>query len=302
MSRVTIAPIVTFLLVSLSANGSSQALPRVAPESVGLSADCLERVDNVFESYIADGVMAGVSWPSRGREDWHIFEPSVGWIWRRSGNERGRHIPTCFNDQTDYQRRRDDALRRGAFPTRGSGVLVHPGIGGMQPETVAAGGGDVREMTVRDLLTHTAGLPGNGQDPRHQRIWGDRDLTHEQIMVEIGKQPLAYAPGTEFRYSDGSTRILGYLVEVLSHQRFEAFLEDRIFRPLGMVDTRFYVRGEDAHRVPAAYDLNADGVTEELYPQVRVQDLRLPTAPRGSGGLFSTANDYIRFSDASERR
>jgi CubicO group peptidase (beta-lactamase class C family) len=116
-----------------------------------------------------------------------------------------------------------------------------------------------------------------------------------QATAEIGKQPLAYPPGTEWRYS-GATNVLGYLVEVLAHQPFEVFLEDRIFRPLGMVDTRFFVPEEESHRVPAAYAVNEEGVTEELWPQPPAQDLRLPSAPRGAGGLFSTANDYLRLS------
>jgi len=168
-------------------------------------------------------------------------------------------------------------------------------LAGMQPETMGAEGDEVREMTVRDLLTHTAGLPGLRQDPRHEQVWNNPDLTLKQIMAEVGKLPLAYAPGTEWRYSSGPN-ILGYLVEVLSKQPFEVFLEERIFRPLGMIDTRFFVPEKEARRVPAAYSVNEEGVTEERWPEAQPRDLKPPNAPLGSRGLFSTANDYLRFS------
>ena len=296
MSRVTIPAIVTFLLVSLSATGSSQALPRVEPKSVGLSVDRLTRVDALFESYIADGRMAGV----------------VVAIARKGGLAHFRTLGRM--DMAKDLPMRDDAIFRmasmtkpitsvavlmlyeeGHFQLEDPVSLYIPALSGMQLENAAAKGVEVREMTIRDLLTHTAGLPGNGQDPRHAQFWGDPDLTLKQIMAAIGKQPLAYPPGTEWRYS-GATNVLGYLVEVLAHQPFEVFLEDRIFRPLGMVDTRFFVPEEESHRVPAAYEVNEEGGTEELWPQLRARDLRLPSAPRGSGGLFSTANDYLRFS------
>ena len=298
MSRVTLTAIVAFLLVSLSANGSAQTLPWAAPESVGLSTDRLSRVDALFESYIADGRMAGV----------------IVAIARKG---RLAHFRTLGRmDMAKNQPMRKDAIFRLASMTKpitSVAVLMLyeeglfqledpvswyiPELAGMQPETMAAEGGEAREMTVRDLLTHTAGLPTR-QDPRHRQVWTDPDLTLKQMMAEVGKLPLAYAPGTEWRYSR-ATNILGYLVEALSQQPFEVFLEERIFRPLGMVDTRFFVPEAESHRVPAAYLVNEEGVTEELWPQPRAEELRLPRAPLGSGGgkgLFSTANDYLRFS------
>ena len=296
MSRITITAIVTFALGSLSANGSSQALPWVAPESVGISAERLSRVDALFESYIADGRMAGV----------------VVAIARKG---RLAHFRTFGRmDMAKDPPMREDAIFRMASmakPITSVAVLMlheegHfqledpvswyiPELSGMRPETTPDQEGEVREMTVRDLLTHTAGLPASGRDPRHDQVWDDADLTLKQIMAGIGKHPLAYAPGTEWRYSR-ATSVLGYLVEVLSHQPFEAFLEERIFRPLAMVDTGFFLPEVESHRLPAAYAVNGEGVTEELWPHPRARDLRLPSAPLGSGGLFSTANDYLRFS------
>ena len=194
--------------------------------------DRLNRVDALFESYIADGRMAG----------------AVVAIARKGSLAHFRALGRM--DMAKDQPMSEDAIFRIASMTKpitSVAVLMLyeegrfqledpvswyiPELAGMQPEVLPAEGGDVREMTVRDLLTHMAGLPGN--DPRHDQVWDNPDLTLKQIMAEIGKLPLAYAPGTEWRYSD-ATSVLGYLVEVLSDQSFDVFLEERIFRPLGM--------------------------------------------------------------------
>jgi CubicO group peptidase (beta-lactamase class C family) len=169
-----------------------------------------------------------------------------------------------------------------------------PELSGMKSETTGVEGVEAREMSIRDLLIHTAGLPGNGQDPRHNQVWTNLDLTLQQQMAEVGKQPLAYAPGTDWRYSE-ATNILGYLIEVVSQQSIEGFFEERIFRPLDMIDTGFFVPDVEAHRLPAVYGVSEDGATEELWSEPLARELRLPKAPRGTGGLFSTASDYLRF-------
>ena len=164
MNRVTVSSIVTFRLVSLSANGSSQALPWAASESVGLSADRLNRVDALFESYIADGRMAGV----------------VVAIARKGKLAHFRTLGRM--DMAKDPPMREDAIFRMASMTKpitSVAVLMlyeegHfqledpvswyiPELSGMRPETKPALEGEVREMTVRDLLTHTAGLPASGR-------------------------------------------------------------------------------------------------------------------------------------------
>ena len=295
MTRVTLTTIVAFLSVSLSANGFAQTLPAAEPESVGLSTDRLSRVDALFESYIADGRMAGVivaiarkgrlvHFRTLGRMDMAKNQPMMkDAIFRMASMTKPITSVAVLM-----------LYEEGLFQLEDPVSWYIPELAGMQPETMSAEGGEVREMTVRDLLTHTAGLPTR-QDPRHEQVWTDPDLTLKQMMAEVGKLPLAYAPGTEWRYSR-ATNILGYFVEVLSKQPFEDFLEEWIFRPLGMIDTRFFVPEKEALRVPAAYSVNEEGVTEELWPEARPRDLKPPNAPLGSGGLFSTANDYLRFS------
>ncbi len=185
MSRVTLTAIVAFLLVSLSANGSAQTLPWAAPESVGLSTDRLSRVDALFESYIADGRMAGVivaiarkgrlaHFRTLGRMDMAKNQPiTKDAIFRMASMTKPITSVAVLM-----------LYEEGLFQLEDPVSWYIPELAGMQPETLAAKGGEVREMTVRDLLTHTAGLPGNRQDPRHDQVWSNPDLTLKQMMAE----------------------------------------------------------------------------------------------------------------------
>jgi CubicO group peptidase (beta-lactamase class C family) len=186
-------------------------------------------------------------------------------------------------------------LEEGHFQLQDPVSSYIPELAGMAPETEAASDTGPREMTIRDLLTHMAGLPATGEDPRHDQVWSDPELSLEEIMARIGQQPLAVAPGTEFIYGR-ATDILGYLVEVVSKQPFAEFLRGRIFEPLGMRDARFFVPQNDADRVPAVYAVNSEGVTELVRAVPRPDAFQPPNAPSGAGGLFSTVDDYIRFS------
>jgi CubicO group peptidase (beta-lactamase class C family) len=156
-----------------------------------------------------------------------------------------------------------------------------------------------REMTIRDLLTHTSGLTygwGNGPvDKMYQQAkLFDPNGTLKDAITKLARIPLVHQPGTAWEYSV-STDVLGYLVEVISGLSFDVFLEERIFKPLGMVDTGFSVPDEKVERYAALYRPDDKSGLEIVY-----------TAPlatgqqsfffSGGGGLVSTASDYIRFS------
>jgi CubicO group peptidase (beta-lactamase class C family) len=147
-----------------------------------------------------------------------------------------------------------------------------------------------RPMQVLDLLRHTSGLvypPQYVDEPinrlyRQARFGGDDTLA--DFVASLANLPLAHHPGEVWEYSWG-VDVLARLVEVVSMQRFDRFLESRIFRPLHMVDTGFYVPEEKLGRLVEA--------PEPRGPQFDV------TQPRnllsGGGGLVSTASDYLRF-------
>ena len=147
-----------------------------------------------------------------------------------------------------------------------------------------------RPMTVRDLLRHTSGLvyPPQYTDAPINRLYNEatfeRDKPLADFVASLANLPLAHQPGEVWEYSWGID-VLGRVVEVASGEPFDQFLEDRIFRPLHMDDTGFYVPKEKLGRL-------VDAPTAR-NPQFDV------TRPRrllsGGGGLVSTAADYLRF-------
>lgn len=147
-----------------------------------------------------------------------------------------------------------------------------------------------RPLTVHHILTHTSGL-NNGKAYQAQRIF-DRQGTLADMARKVVTVPLSHQPGKAWRYGS-SIDVVGYLVEVLSGKTFDVFLQERIFQPLGMPDTAFWVPKNKASRLAGSYQLNAAG---KLEPSRRLGD---PTAKpaffSGSGGLYSTQADYLRF-------
>jgi CubicO group peptidase (beta-lactamase class C family) len=162
-----------------------------------------------------------------------------------------------------------------------------------------------REITILDLLTHTSGL-SYGFEPDllyvdklyQQRIWEarqrDRSTTLEEQVRELTRLPLAFQPGSAWRYSM-ATDVLGYLVQVVSDMPFDEFLRGRIFEPLGMVDTDFYVPEAKVGRLAVVYG-PAEGGGIKALDESAGRDYTRPTlCPSGGGGLVSTTADYLQF-------
>lgn len=159
-----------------------------------------------------------------------------------------------------------------------------------------------REMTVRDLLMHTSGLVARdtqspvGELYRRAGFAGaDSRFTLAEMIRRLREIPLEVDPGSQWIYGI-STDLVGYLCEVLSGMPFDRYLEERILGPLGMVDTSFSVPPSKVDRLAANY------APQHGNPRFRLVDdpLKSPyTQPRtyfsGSGGLVSTAADYLRF-------
>jgi CubicO group peptidase (beta-lactamase class C family) len=159
-----------------------------------------------------------------------------------------------------------------------------------------------RPMTIRDLLSHTSGLTyGNvGRTPvdaayRKLNV-GDRSVpgnTLQNMIDSLAEIPLEFSPGTRWNYSV-STDVLSYLVEVLSGQRFDAYLREHIFGPLEMNDTAFTIAPEKQSRFASNYQLQPDGSLQLIDAPER-SAYRECTFFSGGGGLISTAEDYFRF-------
>jgi len=157
-------------------------------------------------------------------------------------------------------------------------------------------------VTMRELMSHSGGFTyGFFSQTAVDKLQIEADLlnpnnTLDEFIKRVAKLPLNSQPGTEWHYSI-SVDIQGYIVQKLSGMPFEEFLEKRIFKPLGMSDTGFYVPKEKLNRFAEFYSydgegkLHAVGVREGLNHDFAAK----PALSSGGGGLVSTASDYMRF-------
>lgn len=159
-----------------------------------------------------------------------------------------------------------------------------------------------REMTVRDLLMHTSGLVARdspspiGELYRRAGFVGpDTDFTLSDMVRKLAEIPLQCDPGSRWIYGI-STDLVGYLCQVIGGLPFDRYLEERILRPLGMPDTRFSVPASDVERLAANYAPQAGNPRYRLVDDPTTSSYTRPrTYFSGSGGLVSTASDYLRF-------
>jgi len=147
-----------------------------------------------------------------------------------------------------------------------------------------------REITVRDLLTHTSGLmswqspiPGPKLEP---------NATLATHVPKFAQVPLDFQPGTQWSYSGlGGPDVLSRVVEVVSGQSYDEFLRARLFEPLGMKDTFFSAPADKRPRLVTLYQRSPEG----LRKAANQEGIFMPTYFSGAGGLMSTAEDYLQF-------
>ncbi len=299
--------------IAVVAAATAQELPRVAPAEAGFVPGRLERIGAALKDYVADGSLPGAV-VAVLRDGAVVYEEAVGY----SDVEGGRRIEA-------------DAIFRIASQTKAvvsvavmmlqedGALLISDPVGRYLPAytetTVAApregGGYDVvpadRPITIRDLLTHTAGI-GYGYGPGGDR-WQQADITgwyfahrDEPVRATVDRMaalPFQAQPGSRFVYGY-ATDILGALVEEVSGLPLDEFLSTRIFEPLDMRDTHFYLPGDKTDRLAVVYGHAGPGDLSRAPdgPGMDTQG-QYVDGPRkslsGGAGLLSTARDYARF-------
>lgn len=153
-----------------------------------------------------------------------------------------------------------------------------------------------REMTVQDLLRHTAGLTygifGDSLVKSEYRKAGVErvSITNAEFIKTLGTLPLAYQPGTVWEYSR-ATDVVGILIERIAGMSLDDYVDERILKPLNMKDSGFWVPAGQQHRIAEAFENDPD-----TGQAVRLLNVRSkPTFLSGGGGMVSTVRDYLRF-------
>ncbi len=154
-----------------------------------------------------------------------------------------------------------------------------------------------RKETIRDLMTHTSGMPEYGP-PATKDLYGKFNWTLEQAVLLFSQQPPISEPQKVWQYSNPGIATLGRIVEVISGVPYERFCEERIFRPLGMKDTHFYIPDSKKSRVAMVYMWSKDGKSQPAGPAVYRAGSKYPMP---EGGLYSTAEDYAKFLEAMRK-
>ncbi len=302
-----IAAVIAATLVGPSSLSGLQAaeddLPMASPESVGMSSERLERINAYFQRYIDANQIAGAV-TLVARKGKVVHYEAQGWRYKEEDIPMTRD--TIFGLASMTKPIASTALMMlfedGLF-------LLDDPISKWLPEyenrTVRVSDGarmrtvpEVRPVTIRHVLTHTSGLrlnpDGTGLTEEQLDYVTKQGQGFETLAERIKHAaviPGAFHPGDEWRYGDSSDYV-GVLVEKISGMSLNDFLRERIFEPLGMTDTYYYVPQEKVDRVAAVYRPTDEG-TMEL---TRAPGFVEPTQYfRGASGLNSTAADYFRF-------
>ena len=279
----------------------------IRPEDVGMSSERLERVSRWAQGYVNGGKLAGVSAMIARNDQVCYFEPF-------GMRDREKELPmeqdTVIRIYSMTKSITSTAVmmlyEEGAFQLDDPVSEFIPELGGLK---VCVGEnahgpilvGQSSPITVRHLLTHTAGLTyGFGTDSPVEKMYQEANLFDpnsnlKEAMGKLGELPLVHEPGTVWRYSV-ATDVLGYLVEVLSGLSFDRFLGERVFEPLGMSETGFYVREDQMDRFAQVYGPGENGGIKPTKLPALSMFTEPATMFSGGRGLVSTAGDYMRFS------
>lgn len=280
-----------------------------SPEAAGFDTGRLSRLDDYMAGMVSSGQVAGTSTllmrhgqvvafntfgKGRLEDDAPLGKDAIFRIYSMTKPVTGVALMILFEEGLWTL---DDPVTR--FLPELAGLKVCTGVGADGAMTVKDA---VRPPTMRELMSHTAGF-GYGLFDFHPverayraaNVLGSDSL--DQLVRKVAAIPLMFQPGSEWFYSI-ACELQGLIVERLSGMRFGAFLQDRIFGPLGMVDTGFSTRPDNEHRLAAIYRSDGAGWLKEASTafDMPINDFtRPPPMEMGGGGLVSTATDYARF-------
>ncbi len=279
------------------------------PAAVGVDPDRLTRIDTHLRRYVDNGRLAGwqvhvvrrgqtVHSSVYGSRDLEAGLPvEQDTLWRIYSMTKPVTAVAAMQLYEQGLVRLNDEVSRWLPEFADMRVLV--GGNAEQPKTVPA----TEPVRLWHLLTHTAGLTyaftkSSVLDEMYRLRGADQLVDWDADLAEMcrrwGGLPLLFEPGTGWNYSV-ATDVLGRIVEVVTGQRLDEVFDERIFSPLGMKETRWWVDAEDAVRLAALYVPHPSTGQAVRYDELGRHATTPPTMLSGGGGLISTAADYARF-------
>lgn len=315
MKRLLFSVLSVFLLQACSA----QVLQVSSPESAGVSSGKIARIDSLLQAYVDQHLIGGataivvrngkiVYYQGIGYHDLRTKSPiSKTDVFRIASQTKAITAVAVMILVDEGKLKLSDPVSKFLPEYRNQMVLDKFNTADSSYTTVPA----IREVTIKDLLTHTSGI-GYAQigSKEARAIYfragipggiGVYNISLADKMRTLGTLPLMHQPGAKWTYGLNMD-LLGYVVEVISGLKFDQFLQQKIFAPLGMVDTYFYLpkakygrlvalNTEDSagHAIPAPDSFDLNGVVRSDFPATE------GTYFSGGGGLASTAYDYAIF-------
>jgi CubicO group peptidase (beta-lactamase class C family) len=308
-----------FVSVSFSLISFSQKLVEAAPETQKFSAERLRRIDDMIRGYIDNGKLNGataliarngkiVYYRGFGYDDKENKKPMKrDAIFRIASQSKAITSVAAMILYEEGKFLLDDPISKYIHSFKNPQVIDKFNEADTTYTTKPAS----REVTIRDLLTHTSGI-GYAQigsketnaiyaknNIRSFYGWGSKSLAED--MQKLGSLPLVHNPGEQFTYGL-NTDVLGYLIEVVSGLSLDEFMRKRIFTPLGMKDTYFYVPVDKQDRIVTTYHADSTGQLKKLplnYNDNGEMNIDYPktngTYYSGGAGLSSTVYDYAVF-------
>ncbi len=292
----------TYRVVAVNTAGlksnSAGELPQAAPEEVGMSSAKLAEVSELMKGQVEKAQIAGgvvaiarrgklVYFEAFGKRDIAADKPmEKDTIFRIYSMTKAPTTAAALMLVEEGKIKLDDPASKYVPALADVKVWTEEGL--VEPK---------RAITVADLMRHTAGFGSRGGGPVGEAL-AKADLSaatdRNDYARRLASVPLAYHPGEKWIYSN-SIDVLGLVVQEASGKPFGEFLRERLFEPLGMNDTGFYVPAEKLDRFAANYNRSEEGLKPIETREANAKYHAQPAVESGGGGLVGTAEDYMRF-------
>lgn len=300
--RLLIICILQLSTASLAAPPSG--LEFAPPEELGFSSARLNLVNQMLAQHVEDGRIAGLV-AAVARHGKVVYMQSMGW------NNIEQQIPMEIDSLFQIRSMSKPITAVAAMQLIEQGklnlqdtvakyipsyasmpVFLNPDSPNFEQTRTAN-----RDMTIEDLLLNTAGLSHRFGSLYRQNEVRSRADTLQQLVEKVAAVPLIGDPGEQWVYSISIT-VLGRIIEIVSGQQFDDYLNEHIYEPLQMEDTSFFVPATKVQRLARAYRISSTGDEPTLLAEMKIPITQDPPLLEGAAGIVSSVPDYLRFLQA----